>query len=361
MQKEKNIMTKIVKEKLSIKSKEIIPIFFASDDNYIPCLSVAIRSMINNASKDYNYEIYILNNGVSKDKADIILRMQNENFEIKFIDVSEKIKPIIADLGLRDYYTVAIYFRIFIASMFKNYKKALYLDCDIVVLGDISELYHTDLGDNIMGAIPDQIIASRKVYRDYSEKALGLDYRKYFTSGILVINLDAFRMHEIEKKFVHILKEYNFSTIAPDQDYLNFLCKGKTKLLDISWNKHCLRDGYNKRPNIVHYAFFKKPWTDYFIKFERFFWQYAKKVEFYDYLVNFRKEFKLSKRISNEVAIQKLERKAREIYKSDYNFHKILEKPFIQKENVLQCAEEDENLFDIDGVCVNEQSKLVTR
>ena len=354
-------MTKNILEKTSIKSKEIIPIFFSSDDNYLPCLSVAIRSMINNASKDYDYIIYILNNGVSKDKADIILRMQNENFKIQFIDVTEKIQPIIKDLGLRDYYTVAIYFRIFIASMFKNLKKALYLDCDIVVLGDISELYFTDLGDNILGGIPDQIIASRKVYRDYSENALGLEYTKYFSSGILVINLDAFREHEIEKKFVSILKEYNFSTIAPDQDYLNFLCKGKTKYIDISWNKHCLRDGYNKKPNIVHYAFFKKPWTDYFIKFERFFWQYAKKVEFYDYLVNFRKEFKLSKRISNEVAIQKLEKKARDIYKSEYNFHKILEKPFIQKESVLKLEQENEENFDIDGVCINEQSKLVTR
>ncbi|NCB48746.1 MAG: glycosyltransferase family 8 protein, partial [Clostridia bacterium] len=347
-------MTKKILEKISNKSKEIIPIFFASDDNYLPCLSVALRSMINNASKDYNYKIYILNNGVSKDKADIILRMQNENFEIMFVDVSEKIKPLIADLGLRDYYTVAIYFRLFIASMFKNLKKALYLDCDIVVLGDISKLYFTELGDNILGASPDQIIASRKVYRDYSEKALGLDYKKYFTSGILVMNLDAYREHEIEKNFVSLLKKYNFNTIAPDQDYLNFLCKGKTKYIDISWNKHCLRDGYNKKPNIVHYAFFKKPWTDYFIKFERFFWQYAKKVEFYDYLVNFRKEFKLTKRISNEVAIQKLERKARDIYKSDYNFHKILEKPFDKKEKMVEYSENDEDIFNIDNeVCLN--------
>lgn len=353
-------MTKNIKQKLTVKNKEIIPIFFSSDDNYLPCLSVAIRSLINNASKNYSYIIYILNNGVSKDKADMILRMQNENFEIKFVDVSEKIKPLITDIGLRDYYTVAIYFRLFIASMFEQYKKALYLDCDIVVLGDISQLYFTELEDNILGAVPDQIVASRKDYREYSEKALGLDYKKYFNSGILVMNLDEYRKQEIEKKFVYILKKYNFNTIAPDQDYLNFLCKYKTKILDYSWNKECLRDGYSKKPNIVHYAFFKKPWTDYFIKFEAYFWQYAKKVEFYEFLVNFRKDFKVSNRISNANASVKLEKRARDIYNSDYNFHKILENSFNKKEKVLKYEEED--LLNLEnGVLLNDKSELVTR
>ena len=157
-----------------------IPIFFSSDDNYLPYLAVAIKSLIENASRDYNYTIYVLNNGVKQENANKISKMQNKNFKIKFIDVTEKIKPIISMLGLRDYYTTAIYFRLFIASMFKNLHKALYLDCDIIVLGDISKLYNTELGDNILGACLEQIVASNKYFRAYSSQALGLDYKDYF-------------------------------------------------------------------------------------------------------------------------------------------------------------------------------------
>ena len=44
-----------------------IPVFFASDDNYIPCLAVAIHSLEKNASKENNYRLIILHSG-KKDK-----------------------------------------------------------------------------------------------------------------------------------------------------------------------------------------------------------------------------------------------------------------------------------------------------
>ena len=44
-----------------------IPIFFSTDDNYIPYLDVALHSLIANASNDYNYRIIVLNTGLSPD------------------------------------------------------------------------------------------------------------------------------------------------------------------------------------------------------------------------------------------------------------------------------------------------------
>ena len=329
---------------------EQIPIFFSTDDNYAPFLAVAIKSLIENASKNFNYSIYILNNGLKEEHINLISKMQNKNFEIKFIDVTEKIKPIISMLGLRDYYTVAIYFRLFIASMFKNLHKALYLDCDIVVLGDISKLYNTDLGDNILGACLEQIVASNKSFRTYSSLALGLDYKDYFNSGILVMNLDAFRKNKIEQKFVQILTKYNFDTIAPDQDYLNFLCKGKVTKVDIGWNKECLRDCYKGPLNIVHYAYFKKPWTDYYVKYEKHFWNYAKKTDYYNFLVNYRKNFKVTKRITNVIASQNLVKRAKKIYTSDFNFHKVLE---IENTTTVKTLSPEEEAVSINSATVN--------
>ena len=70
-----NIMLNVRKE---------IPIFFATDDNYIPYLEVALRSLITNASKDYNYVVNIINSGLSQDRMDIVKRLENDKYFLIF-------------------------------------------------------------------------------------------------------------------------------------------------------------------------------------------------------------------------------------------------------------------------------------
>ena len=48
------------------KGKNVIPIFFAIDDGYIPFLAVAIKSLIENASKEYEYIIKVLHTNVKE-------------------------------------------------------------------------------------------------------------------------------------------------------------------------------------------------------------------------------------------------------------------------------------------------------
>ena len=126
-----------------MKSKIEIPIFFSTDDNYIPFLTVALHSIIENASKEYNYRIIVLNSGITEKNISEIRKLENSNFKIEFADVNKKINHIMSELtnGLRDYYSNSIYYRIFIPSLFPKLKKALYLDADIVVIDDISKLF----------------------------------------------------------------------------------------------------------------------------------------------------------------------------------------------------------------------------
>ena len=42
--------------------QKVIPVFMAVDNNYIPFLGVALKSLIDNSSKENNYEIKILYN-----------------------------------------------------------------------------------------------------------------------------------------------------------------------------------------------------------------------------------------------------------------------------------------------------------
>ena len=84
--------------------------------------------------------MYVLHSGVSENYYEKIMRFSEEGFEISFVDVSQRLQEISSLLHMRDYYTCTTYFRIFIAGMFPQYDKALYLDCDTVILGDISAL-----------------------------------------------------------------------------------------------------------------------------------------------------------------------------------------------------------------------------
>ncbi|WP_334160277.1 hypothetical protein [Muricomes intestini] len=47
------------------KSREIIPVFFTIDDDYAPLLGVALFSMLKNASKVYQYKVFVLFQGLS--------------------------------------------------------------------------------------------------------------------------------------------------------------------------------------------------------------------------------------------------------------------------------------------------------
>ena len=68
-----------------------IPIFFSTDDNYIPFLDVAIHSLIANASKDYDYRIIVLNTGLSPDNIAKVKQSEREGFAIDFVDISENV------------------------------------------------------------------------------------------------------------------------------------------------------------------------------------------------------------------------------------------------------------------------------
>ena len=154
-------------------NKKVIPIFYAADDNYLPYLAVSLSSMKDNASKEYFYEIYVLNAGMAKETLERLKAYEDENFRITSVDVTSKMEKVKDSLQLRDYYTGATYYRIFIANMFPQYEKALYIDGDTVLLGDISELFNVDLQDNLIGAIPDGAVAAVPAFRVYTKEVLG--------------------------------------------------------------------------------------------------------------------------------------------------------------------------------------------
>ena len=110
-----------------------IPIFYACDEGFVKFTVVSIHSLMVNASPDYHYSIYILHTGIAPEVQQKALSLAREGFDIIFTDVSERLHTITDVLPVRDYYSNTTYFRLFIADMFPEYDKVIYIDGDSTV------------------------------------------------------------------------------------------------------------------------------------------------------------------------------------------------------------------------------------
>lgn len=265
-----------------MSNQNVIPIFYACDDNFVKYTVVSFQSMKEHASRDRKYCIHVLHTNISKEMQDVMYAMQDEQFQVCFDDVTEYLKSINDKLPLRDYYSQTTYFRLFIAEMFPEYDKAIYIDSDTVVLGDVAEVYAFELGENYVGAAREQVMIQTDVYGTYVEKVLGIDRNEYFNAGMLVINCRQFRAQHVLDQFIELLHVYNF-VVTQDEDYLNLICKDNVFWLPQQWNTEVFGtiDYPEESFGVLHYIMVSKPWHYKDCRLGEYFWTYAKKTVCY--------------------------------------------------------------------------------
>ena len=292
----------------NLSEKMEIPIFFSTDDNYIAYLDVALSSLIENASKNFKYRIIVLNTGLNPDNVALIKQRECPEFSIDFINISCELESIKSKFKNVYHFSIVTYYRLFIASLFPQYDKVIYLDCDLVVLGDISKLYYSNIENNILAAAPEQYVQNTKEFRLYAKKALGVDPDGYVNAGVLLMNLEEFRKNKIEEKFIELITKHDFDLLDPDQAYLNYLCNGKIKMLSNAWNKEPMELACDGEKSIVHYALYKKPWQYDDVIDGDYFWEYAKSSPFYSKICENKNSFgEKEKAEKEETALEILE------------------------------------------------------
>lgn len=308
-----------------MSSKEPVNVFYACDSNYAPCLSVSLLSLVENRDENREYRVTVLESGMSEEIRERLLSIVPEGVSLRFFDISGSLRRIAGRLALRDYYSLSIYYRIFIPDVFRELDRAVYVDADTVIADDIGKLYDTRLHGCLMAAVPDAVIASEDVFRRYAEEGVGIaDYRFYFNSGVLVMDLDAMRREDVSGTFISLLTRFGFDTICPDQDYLNVICEGRVRLLSTCWNRMTVDSRRGPAPKLIHYNMYFKPWNYPQVRYADVFRGYAERSPFAAEIEAAGKVFGESGLRRDEEAGARLRESAERIIRSDRNFRRIL-------------------------------------
>lgn len=262
----------------------IIPIFLSSDNNYAPYIATTIASICDNTAAFC--EFYILDGGIKTDNKTKIktLMEQYNNFSIEYINIDTE--KYFKNFVTNSYITLPTYYRFIIPQLKLNLERILYLDVDIIVKGDIQELFNTNLDNKVLGAIKD-------LGDSYYIKRLKFNVEidpshTYCNAGVLLIDCKKWREQNISEKLFNTEKKYRGKLLCNDQDVLNKVFENNYKMLLEKFNALTLKGD----TVIRHYYSKPKPWeikqdiknSSQLLQDVDLFWYYAQKTPYYEQL-----------------------------------------------------------------------------
>jgi lipopolysaccharide biosynthesis glycosyltransferase len=248
---------------------DIVNVAFGLDATYLPHAGVVITSMIANAPGAH-FRFLILHEGISAEDRSEFERCGSSH---QFLWLRIEQSSVLAMAGKR-HISRASYFRLMISELAPaDMTRVIYLDGDLVISGDLRELYRTDLADHAIGAVADVGMDDRA----FAER-FGLAHQRlgYFNAGVLLINLAAIRQSGAFLKALDLLEMRKDEMEYSDQCALNLVFWQRWKALDILWNvqrrmlmpnegKPCFAEKTEmksgQRPKIIHFTEQNKPWS----------------------------------------------------------------------------------------------------
>lgn len=296
-------------------SQNCIPIVLLSSNYYVPYLAVFLKSLVNNSNKALNYDIIILHKEIheySKKRLERVID-GHDNFSIRYFNPKKRLNQTEFYIASPCYCEEA-YYRILAPWILKNYDRAIVMDCDIIALTDIAELYNVKIDkENYLAGVKDTVYMGmlNGVVPDnmeYCKETLKMKYPyDYINTGVLLIELARVRNDFSEEQLVTFCSENNFR--IQEQDAINSFFQGKIQFIDRKWNYFvemnewntaCLNaaptqekkayyniDIYseNNRPYLVHYANQPKPWDNPGVRYAEVFWSVARQTIFFEELL----------------------------------------------------------------------------
>lgn len=277
----------------------------AADNNYMNQLFVAVQSAIRSADRDTKYEFHLLlNEDISSSNLEKLecMRELHKRHDFVIHHLKDIYKGNVMRIG---HITSVTYFRLQLPSLLAHAEKCIYLDCDVLVCQDLSELFRTDISEKYIAGV--RAPRHYRTEKEIQENLLRLEISaidQYINAGVMLMNLDRMRKDGIENQFHHLIKN-NYP--AQDEDIINKVCYGMIQILPPRYNimpygflsepaaevyqndpglqrAYSLDEWNNCRlnPAIIHYATRHKPWNDLSVNHANLWWKTAKELPFYE-------------------------------------------------------------------------------
>ena len=257
-------------------------ICYALNEGYVDYCRVSMVSLLEN-NRDSKITFHILTDLLSDEahaRLSSVAQPYGADVRIYYMDDS-KLK------GQKTSWSKYSWYRVFAPDVIaENVKELLYIDCDVVVMGDISDIFNRKEEDWSVAAVDDYMTIFPNLFM-----RVGYNQSEgYFCAGVLLMNLDYFRQYNLSDTILRFALENPEKILFPDQDALKCVCKDSKIRLPLKYGildpfyrderfarkfadevKESIED-----PRIVHYAGCA-PWiTEYqHHYFADEFWKYA--------------------------------------------------------------------------------------
>jgi lipopolysaccharide biosynthesis glycosyltransferase len=271
---------------------DIIPVFFAANDKYASYLAVAMTSICFNTRSAVKF--FIIDGGLtneSKEKLHLTGKKFN-NIRIEFLKINDR-NLVLKDFPDSGYISVDTYSRLFIPELVPKIDRAIYLDVDVIAMGDVKELYEHSIDIFPLGAVAEDLSDDTQKMRELKEKiyigsGISSDH-VYFNTGVLLINCNHWRKNRMLERMFIIEKETRKTRIFVDMDILNKCFEKNYYELPEKYNVM----SFDEKTDIIirHFGGPIKPWMHNTIGSGRAlanyddFWFYAKMTPFYEKLL----------------------------------------------------------------------------
>jgi lipopolysaccharide biosynthesis glycosyltransferase len=258
----------------TMTSPESGPVVIAcgADDRYVQPLAVMVCSVLANLSAGRAVVVYILDGGIAPaGKARLLESWSGAPVTPHWLPVRAS---RFSGLPLWGRMPVSTYLKLLVPELVPDHvERAIWLDCDLVALGDLSHLWASESEGRHLLAAQDQIVpfvSSRDGVAGYRELGLPTD-AKYFNAGVMVIDLALWRRDDIAGRVFDHLRRYRERVTFWDQEGLNAVLSGQWGELDPRWNYNVSAGVHRSRgkrrrtpddePWIVHFTGNLKPWV----------------------------------------------------------------------------------------------------
>lgn len=208
----------------------MIDVAVAADEAYAPHAATLLCSLMSSNDADTVLAHFLHPPGLSLDVIDRLRGMvESHGASIEFHEIAGSAVRGLPSMGR---IPQVMWYRLALPELLPATERVLYLDCDTLVVDDIAPLWKLDMDSCAIAAV------SNVFPQDLLERPaqLGLDQCGYFNSGVLLMDLDAWRATGCGPAIAALAREHPERLIFPDQDALNMVLGAGRLPLHPRWN-----------------------------------------------------------------------------------------------------------------------------